>query len=79
MKKKLNEKDLSQIVKKVLNEIETLEPFYAKERKRYNTYKIYESLAELQSLIRDRNFDKENISELISIFKSEISYLETII
>lgn len=56
--------------------MEVFEPIYAQEKKRNNTYKIFESLSNLQSYIRNKNFDRKYVDEIIEILESEIDYLK---
>jgi len=76
MKKKLTEKDLTQIIQKVLNEVQTLEPFHLREKRRVNTYKLFDTLSQLQSYIRNKNMDLSITYDVINILESEIEYLK---
>ena len=74
MKKKLTEKDLTQIVRKVINEIDTFDILKQREREVVN-YEIFDKLAEYQALTRNRKLYPNDIVNIIEILYNEIELL----
>ena len=74
MKKKLTEKDLTQIVRKVINEIDTFDILKQREREVVN-YEIFDKLAEYQALTRNRKLYPNDIVNIIEILYNEIEFL----
>lgn len=77
MKTKLTEKDLTQVVKKVINEIENAEIILQKERERRASVIVYEKLADFQQVTRNRRLSESDVENLIEILYNEIDHLRS--
>jgi hypothetical protein len=75
VKKKLTEKDLTQVVKKVISEIETADSILQQEKQRRASVIVYEKLAEFQQVTRNRRLSENDIENLIEILYNEIDHL----